>query len=116
MQDGKNDSVKYEYPTATTVVQPNQLTATYESVQLNGSESVSKTNMDETFSNPHNDLQLEHIPAARPVYSEVFNPDNSKLQHNQAYNAFSERTDQCPKVQHNPAYCAFSETTDQTYY
>ena len=112
MQDGKNEPANYEYPIATTVVQPNQLTATYETVHLNGFESASKTNMDETFSNPHGDLQLEHIPAARPVYSEVFNPNNLKLQHNPAYNAFSEKNDQCPKLQHNPAYCAFSETTD----
>ena len=75
----RKDKAKYEYPT--TVIQPNQPTATYETVSLHEeSESVGyKENSDTT-----------------PVYSEVGNPhtvSDPQLQRNPAYNFHSETTD-----------------------
>ena len=72
----KKDTVKYDYPT--TVIQPNQAVATYETVSLHeedGSDAAHKeTNSNETYTNP--------------VYSEVQNPHTGdpQLQYNPAYN------------------------------
>jgi len=69
--NNRKDSVKYEYPT--TVIQPNQPTATYESIPLHEKDVFEKA--PETTSNKNS------------VYSEISRPVNGdpSLQHNPAY-------------------------------
>ena len=103
VESNRKDSMKYDY--ATTVIQPKQPVASYETMSLHEEDvsesAASKTNLDKPsapvyseVSNPHSNLQLEHDPTASPVYSEVHNlHSNPQLEHNSAYDEQSEETD-----------------------
>ena len=100
MEDSRKDSLKYDYPT--TVIQPKQPIASYETVSLHKEDTPEAvTSMDKPsapvyseVSNAHSDVQLEQNPTASPVYSEVRNPSSDpQMQHNPAYHAHSEATD-----------------------
>ena len=101
MEDRK-DSLKYDYPT--TIIQPKQPIASYETVSLHEEDAseaaTSKTNdkpsapVYSEVSDPHGDVQLEHNSTASPVYSEVHNPASGpQMQYNPAYHGLSEATD-----------------------
>ena len=95
--------MKYDY--ATTVIQPKQPVASYETVSLHEEDvsesAASKTNLDKSsapvyseVSNPHSNVQSEYNPTSSPVYSEVHNPHSDpQLQRNPAYHALAEETD-----------------------